>query len=500
MTARIMILAVGELRGPLARRRGPHGRCLRFAAAGHPGRHAKLSRKKDWRRDRGDRSIGSAPPLAPAAAFVENSPALAGVADARSRRAFDSPLYVNTALREMMTCPRERGRVAGDPARMAAALLAQRGVSRVPWVFNSLLNDIECRLGVVEPESVPTEVHLSLTGLCNIECRFCAYEHANARVDFVDVARVGRLDFLRFAQTFRLHSGLGESTTSKHLAPIIEHVAGRFPHLGMNFFTNAVLLDRPGLTEALVGNVRWINASLNAASRESWKDLCKVDLFARVERNLRALHRAKRERRSLLPLVFGSMVLTRANLADLPRMPALCRALGIDRFTAFPYFGLGYHGRDKYGPEMTLEACRREYDEVYWRTVQEAQAHEVSLEIPLPGAEKRTAFGLEARPLHDFARVESNEWKLGRFVYHLDWDVQPGEYCPALWRAAGIGRPIRAAGPGARRTSSTPASALSLAWICRRGRPFASPARMTSGGCGGIPCSRSSGGPSTRRA
>ena len=379
------------------------------------------------------------PPLAPAVSFVENSPALAGIPGARSRRAFDSPLYVNTALREMMTQPQDRRPVGGDPARMAMALVAQRSVSRVPWVFNSLLNDIEYRLGQIEPASVPPEVHLSVTGFCNIECRFCAYEHDNARVDFVDVARVARLDFLRFAQTFRLHSGLGESTTNKHLARIVEHVAGQFSHLGMNFFTNAVLLDRPGLTEALVGNVRWINASLNAGTRESWKALCKVDLFARVERNLRALHRVKRERGSLLPLVFGSMVLTRANLADLPRMPALCRELGVDRFTAFPYFGLGYHGRDKYGPEMTLEACRQEYDEVYWRTVQEAEAHAISLEIPLPGAEKRTAFGLEARPLHDFARVESNEWKLGRFVYHLDYDVRPGEYCPALWRSAGIG-------------------------------------------------------------
>jgi molybdenum cofactor biosynthesis enzyme MoaA len=340
----------------------------------------------------------SGPPLAPAASFVENSPALAGIPDARSRRAFDSPLFVNTAIREMMTGPQDRGRIAGDPTRMAAALAAQRGVSRVPWVFNTLLNDIEYRLGRVEPESVPPEVHLSVTGLCNIECRFCAYEHDNARADFVDVASVARLDFLRFVQTFRLHSGLGEPTANRHLPRIIEHVAGRFPHVGMNFFTNAVTLDRPGLGEALVGNVRWINASLNAGTRESWKDQCKVDLFDRVARSLRALHRAKREQRSLLPLVFGSMVLTRANLSDLPRMPALCRELGVDRFTAFPYFGLGYHGRDKYGPEMTLEAGRREYDELYWRTVREAEAHEISLEIPLPGAAKRAAFGVEARP------------------------------------------------------------------------------------------------------
>jgi MoaA/NifB/PqqE/SkfB family radical SAM enzyme len=323
--------------------------------------------------------------------------------------------------------------------RMRIALAAQRDVSSVPWVFNSLLNDIEYRLGHPKPESFPPEVHLSITGVCNIECRFCAYEHRNARADFVDVAKVARLDFLRLVQTFRLHSGLGESTTNRHLAPIIAHVAEHFPHVGMNFFTNAVTLDRPGLTDALVGNVRWINASLNAATRESWKDLCKVDLFDRVCRNLRALHRAKRDRGSFLPLVFGSMVLTRANLADLPRMPALCRDLGIDRFTAFPYFGLGYHGRDKYGPEMTLEMCRREYDELYWRTVREAETHGISLEIPTPGSEKRTAFGVEARPLHNFARVESNEWKLGRFVLNLDYDAPQGAHCPALWRSAGIG-------------------------------------------------------------
>jgi MoaA/NifB/PqqE/SkfB family radical SAM enzyme len=352
---------------------------------------------------------------------------------------FDSPLFVNTALKEMMTEPQDRGRIDGDPVRMAAALAAQRNVSSVPWIFNSLLNEIEYHLGQAEPESFPPEVHLSVTGFCNIECRFCAYEHSNARADFIDAAKVARLDFLRFVQTFRLHSGLGESTTNRHLVPIIEHVAERFPHVGMNFFTNAVTLDRPRLIETLVGNVRWINASLNAATRESWKDQCKVDLFDRVCRNLRTLHQAKRDRHSLLPLVFGSMVLTRANLSDLPRMPALCRELGIDRFTAFPYFGLGYHGRDKYGPEMTLETCRREYDDLYWATVREAEMYGVSLEIPFPASAKRTAFGVEARPLHDFARVESNEWKLGRFVSHLTYDGPPGAHCPALWRSAGIG-------------------------------------------------------------
>jgi molybdenum cofactor biosynthesis enzyme MoaA len=387
--------------------------------------------------------------LAPAASSAEHSPASAGVGDPRGLRAFDAAPHVNTALGEILAAPEDPGPVAGRPERMAEALRRQRGASRVPWVFNALLNEIEYRMGRVEVESFPPEVHLSVTGACNIECRFCAYEHKIARPEMVDVAQVARLDFLRFAQTFRLHSGLGEPTANRHLPALIEYVADRFPHLAMNFFTNAVTLDRPGLVDALVGRVRWINASLNAASRETWRDLCGADRFERVCGALRTLHRAKRAARSLHPLVFGSMVLTRANVADLPRMPALCRELGIDRLSAFPYFGLGYHGQDKFGPEMTLEACREQYDDLYWSTVREAEAHAITLEIPLPGASKRVAFGVEARPVHDFARIESNEWKLGRLVWHLDYDAPTSRYCHFLWRSAGIGsvnRTMRAQG------------------------------------------------------
>ena len=375
----------------------------------------------------------------PGPSCPEHSPAMAGIEEARGRRSFDAAPFVNTAFREMLTAPADRGVVEGRPERLAAALVAQRDASTVPWVFNALINDIEHRVGAVRPLAVPPEIHLSVTGFCNIECRFCAYEHALARRDFVDVERVARLDFLRLAQTFRLHSGLGEPTANRHLPAIIQHVAASVPHVGINFFTNAIMIGQSRLLDAVVGNVRWINASLNAAGRESWKELCSSDLFERVCGSLRALHQAKRARRTLHPLVFGSMVLTSANVDDLPRMPALCRELGIDRFTAFPYFGLGYHGPRKYGPDMTLAACRDRYDAVYWQTVREAEAHAISLEIPLPGAQTRTAFGMEARPLQDFARVESNEWRLGRFVDDLDYEASAGAHCAFLWRTACVG-------------------------------------------------------------
>jgi molybdenum cofactor biosynthesis enzyme MoaA len=383
--------------------------------------------------------LGGIPRFSPATSGVVNSPAMVGIENCRGLRTFDAPPYINTALSEIMSAPADLDMVDGRPERMADVLAAQGRVSRVPWIFNTLLNEIEYRLGQIEPQSFPPEMHLSVTGVCNIECKFCTYEHAIARKDFVDVARLARLEFLQNVQSFRLHSGLGEPTANPHLPRLIEHIAERFPHVGMNFFTNAVALRRPGLIEALIGKVHWINASLNAATRESWQNVCGADLFERVVGNLKSLHRAKQAARTYLPLVFGSMVLTRANIDDLPGMPALCRSLGIDRFTVFPYFGLGYHVNGKYGSEMTLAACRKEYDELYWETVREAELHGVSLEIPLPSDSRRIAFGVEARILHDFARIEVNQWKLGRFVYHLNYTVPPGKYCHFLWRSAGIG-------------------------------------------------------------
>jgi hypothetical protein len=120
-------------------------------------------------------------------------------------------------------------------------------------------------------------------------------------------------------------------------------------------------------------------------------------------------------------------------------MPALCRALGIDRFTAFPYFGLGYHHPQKYSPDMTLAACREQYDTLYWPTVRAAESHEVSLEIPFPSDQLRVAFGLEVRAFYDFARIETNEWTMGRFLEGLTFEKPVGAHCYFLWRQGAIG-------------------------------------------------------------
>ena len=141
---------------------------------------------------------------------------------------------------------------------------------------------------------------------------------------------------------------------------IVDTVVENFPQIGMNFFTNGVLLNRKNLLSSLVNHgVRWINVSMNAASRETWAQLHGADQFDRVSRNLLELLQEKRACRSIHPIVCGSMVLTRLNIDELPKMPGHCRELGIDRFTAFPFFGFGYGGQGKIWTRRSLPLRKR---------------------------------------------------------------------------------------------------------------------------------------------
>lgn len=347
--------------------------------------------------------------------------------------------YLNKAFSEVISNNKDDLKIDNEPDQMAKSLLVYREMSSVPWIFNTWLNAIEHRLGNSHLKSFPPEIHLSLTGLCNLECNFCSYTHDSSKRDFVTLKQIDQIKDLKYIQILRLHSGLGEPTTNPNLVEIINYLSLNHPHINLNFFTNGLNLHRSGLIDALVGQVQWINVSLNAATKQSWQKQCNLDQFNRVQQNLKQLLAAKHSKGSLWPIVFGSMVLNKSNLDDLPLMPALCHELGIDRFTAIPFFALGYADSRKYNSDMTLELCRQEYDEIYWRTVQNAKDFNISIELPLPTDQKTTRFGLEVRSVHDFASIEAHPWPLKRFVNQLNFSQINDSYCHFLWQQMAIG-------------------------------------------------------------
>ena len=368
----------------------------------------------------------------------ERSPAVEGVSSLNGKRSSVSPIYLNKALLEVLYFPVDTDRIDGSPERMRQALLAQREHSTVPWIFNVLINQIEYRMGKEVMDSFPPEVHLSMTGRCNIECRFCSYIHDTAKDDRVEITQIQNLDFLEYLHTVRLSSGLGEPTTNPNLGAVVEYLTTEFPHIDINFATNGVSLSKSGVLEQLIDRVTYINVSLNAATRQTWKVLCCGDLFDRVCSNLKQLHRAKRKAGALFPLVYGSMVLTTTNIRELPDMPKLCRSLGIDRFTGIPFFAVNYDQLDKYGADETFHRCYNEYDRVYEQTIEEALRHRVSIEIPVPQNKKRVRFGVELRGFYDFAGIEELPPRLDILVDGLRYEAPDPKACPEIWKIAYI--------------------------------------------------------------
>jgi len=347
-----------------------------------------------------------------------------------------SAVYLNAALAEAIYAAVDTGPVNHAPECLRQGLLAQRERSSVPWIFNTLANEVELRMGLTVMDSFPPEMHVSITGHCNIECRFCNYTHGYGTRHHVDVEQIARLGYFRHMHTLRVSSGIGEPTINPHLPAILDYVARQHPQIAINFFTNGTVLGRRGLIDALVGQATWINVSLNAATAGTWQELCLKDLFGKLTGGLVALEQAKRNRNALLPIVYGSMVLTAKNLHELPQMPALCRELGVDRFTAIPFFSYNYQYVGKYGGAESLHRCRDEYDAVYDETLSEAKKHGVSIELPRIGKEKRAVYGVEDRAFYDFAGVDGVHRPLCRLVDHLDYAAGP--HCPELWRIAHI--------------------------------------------------------------
>jgi sulfatase maturation enzyme AslB (radical SAM superfamily) len=377
--------------------------------------------------------------LTPDAAGIDHSPSMENIHRFKHRLSAFDPRFLNIAFMEILSHPVPAVAGLEGADAMIFSLLKHRGESAVPWIFNAMVNEIEFRIGSTFPEAFPPEIHLSATGVCNINCRFCNYENGIARPNSASSSQIQEMDYLQNIQTLRLSSGLGEPTLNPHLPEIIDIASSNFPHLQLGFFSNGFALDQNGLVNKLVGNVNWINVSLNAASSESYRVQCHINGFNKVTENLSRLWSAKTERKNLMPLVMGSMVLNRKNLSDLSKMPALCRRLGIDRLAVFPFSALGSHDPSKLGPDDTLAACMLVYGPLYDKTVKAAEKYRVSLEIPTPSSHSRGHFGISETKFYDFARIESNQWPMGRFLTDLKFENPEGSFCNFLWRYALIG-------------------------------------------------------------
>lgn len=365
-----------------------------------------------------------------------NSHWFSGLQTTRTRPHPMSSIYLNTAYRELIYAICGNNSSTDDnPLQLIRHLSAHEKTSRVPWIFNTLINEIEYFTGQHKLISFPPEVHISISGACSLECKFCTYEHSNSRTAYLDLSHFKKAMPLERMHTLRLTSGLGEPTLNPHLPEIIRWISSAYPHIILNFFTNGLMLNHPFLISELAGNVRWINISLNAATSAIWHHLCGRDMFDRLIGNIKKLNAQKKANDSLLPILHGSMVINSFNVHELPKMPGLCHQLGIDKFTVIPFYSMNMRSLKKLRDDNTLEFVRHQYDLLYEDTVLAAKHYGISIELPRSAHRLSVRFGLEQRDFYDFCGIGE---PLPYGVHHLLPDQsnynKTVRQCPDLWR------------------------------------------------------------------
>ncbi len=183
-----------------------------------------------------------------------------------------------------------------------------------------------------------------MTSACNLRCSHCynaAYFDPKVRrekkrltleesKDLVDRLEAGGFRHLHFLG--------GEPLLYRHLFELIEYAKHRGFLVSIN--SNATLLDNHKQGRLLELEVDQFAASLDGCTPEVNDSIRGAGTFERVCRNVSAFAQLVKARQSKLQLQLV-FTLTRRNLDDLPKLPALADQLGVQLVVLNPLFECG---------------------------------------------------------------------------------------------------------------------------------------------------------------
>lgn len=210
--------------------------------------------------------------------------------------------------------------------RLHEAMLA----SVTPWHENLRLALFEVEHNLDEVLSFPFDVGLSLTNRCNANCAFCDYEAVRGGEEqAVSLDDVREMTFLKYAGKLGFGGATGEPLVAPGFTDIWRYVRTTYPHLRIRIITNGLGLG-PKLIEQFAGELTRIRVSLNAATRDTYRELMGVDAFDRVCASIRSLAETRERLGSRKPEILLLTVVSRRNVNELPAFAELAASLGAD--------------------------------------------------------------------------------------------------------------------------------------------------------------------------
>jgi radical SAM protein with 4Fe4S-binding SPASM domain len=157
--------------------------------------------------------------------------------------------------------------------------------------------------------SVPRNLHIEGTNVCNAKCTFCAYPQMERPKETMPMDM-----FRKIIDQYVEMGGRGVSLTPIVGDPFVDrHLFERLDYLdqlpqirGFYFYTNGILM-KPHVIEKLLkyGDKLRVYVSFGGFDRETYKAIMGVDYFDLVSQNIEAFVEAKRSTGAKTPLILA---------------------------------------------------------------------------------------------------------------------------------------------------------------------------------------------------
>ncbi len=200
----------------------------------------------------------------------------------------------------------------------------------VPPDVNEALAKAEFAAGLTAVRSTPAILSLETTSRCNLRCVMCPHAIGDVhRPKHLDDSLANKMRrFLRRASEVQLH-GIGEPTNS----PAFWNLLADLPPpeiCGSSINTNFTVIDDERLRKLLDSNIKIINISLDAGTKETYKKIRGFS-FDVVVGNIGRLINGRRDRGQTFPHVYMNMTMMKSNIEELGDFIRLGERLGVDQ-------------------------------------------------------------------------------------------------------------------------------------------------------------------------
>lgn len=207
----------------------------------------------------------------------------------------------------------------------------------------------------------PILVEFDLSNRCNHRCDFCTFSYVKDR-STIDSSVVIRSveEFAAGGVSAINWTGGGEPLIHKDFCSIIK----RTHSLGIDqgIFTNGALLNDE-IIDTLLDTHSWVRISIDAASRETYKQIRKVDDFDKVMNNIKKLVAAKKRKNSQTTIGIG-FIITQFNFTEIWGFSEMIKELGVDYGQYKPCIK-GFNDKEQISPEWWKNVIKPVLEKVF---------------------------------------------------------------------------------------------------------------------------------------